>query len=357
MPSRCPARRGFRAGSGDTPGETPASRGGGFRTFRHRSRHPLSLRRFASYTGCVSTTEDRLQDVIRQLRASAGWGQSSDREDLAQEALVRAIRHDVAPDALPWLRTVARRIAIDRARRAQEIPSGSADEIGAFGPCPLPGPEDQAISREVVAEIERAMDALPERYREALLAYLEEERPARVAARLGLSPNATWTLLSRARQRLREHLREAGVVPSVVWLRLGRWRAQVLEGAMACGVAVTLAVASSGPAAPAAAGEPVARSESAMVAAVQAPPVPVSEEPVEPAVRVQAVAPVVEPPAPEFEVTFRKEASVCVPDEDGGFSVSGGVRFEDGPHPSVGEQVVQRLPDELRSEEADPCGT
>ncbi len=305
----------------------------------------------------MSTTEDRLQDVVRQLHATAGWGQSSDREDLAQEALARAVRHDIAPDALPWLRTVARRIAIDRARRAQEIPSGSPDEIGALGPCPLPGPEDQAISREFVAEIERAIDALPERYREALLAYLEEERPARVAARLGLSPNATWTLLSRARQRLRDHLREAGVVPSVVWLRLGRWRGQVLEGAVACGMAVSLAVAVSGPTAPAPTSEPVARAGTAIVAAVQAPPVPISEEPVEPVEVEQVAEPVPEPSSPEFEVTFQQEASVCVPDEDDGFAVAGGVRFEDGPHASLGEQVAERLPDKFESEDAEPCGS
>jgi hypothetical protein len=73
-----------------------------------------------------------------------------------------------------------------------------------------------------------------------LVTYMEEESPAAVARKLGLSPNATWTLLSRARSSLRTALERAGFTPVVVFAR-DHWRS-IVTGAAAAGVAASLAV-------------------------------------------------------------------------------------------------------------------
>jgi hypothetical protein len=69
---------------------------------------------------------------------------------------------------------------------------------------------------------------------------MEEESPAGVARKLGLSPNATWTLLSRARSSLRTALERAGFTPVVIFAR-GHWRS-IVTGAAAAGVAASLAI-------------------------------------------------------------------------------------------------------------------
>jgi hypothetical protein len=73
-----------------------------------------------------------------------------------------------------------------------------------------------------------------------LLIYAEEDSPGAVANRLGLSAAATWTLLSRARSRLRLQLEQTGFVPALVMSR-PRIRALLAAGA-AAGVATTMAV-------------------------------------------------------------------------------------------------------------------
>jgi RNA polymerase sigma-70 factor (ECF subfamily) len=160
-------------------------------------------------------------------------------EDVVQEALLRAIKSGVSPEAEAWLKTVARRVAIDEHRKDHETPSGAAEELDRWMSTHEPDPEEVVIRAERSQAVQDALGQLPPRYREALLAYAEEDSPAAVAKTLGLSASATWTLLSRARSRLKLQLEHAGFVPALVAAR-DRFRGLLAAGA-AAGVATVAA--------------------------------------------------------------------------------------------------------------------
>ena len=189
----------------------------------------------SAYTSCV----EGLARTIRRVQVGVYSVANGDTEDVVQEALARAIKSGVSLEAEQWLRTVAKRVAIDQHRRRRETPSGAAEELERYEqPAPDGDPETAYIRAERSQAVREAMAALPPRYRKALQAYAEEDSPAAVASRLGLSAAATWTLLSRARTRLRLQLEQVGFVPALVSVARARWREIAAAGATA-GVAAT----------------------------------------------------------------------------------------------------------------------
>ncbi len=138
-----------------------------------------------------------------------------DPEDILQETIVRAI------EALPrfdwngeqrfgsWLARIATNLARSAQRDARcdrrvgEPGETSPDLAHAStdGPQPL-----RALRREErFRRLERALDEIPEHYREVIvLARLEGLGIAEIGDRIGKSPNATSMLLLRALKSLRE---------------------------------------------------------------------------------------------------------------------------------------------------------
>jgi RNA polymerase sigma factor (sigma-70 family) len=182
-----------------------------------------------------------LAHTIRRVKVGVYGVANGDTEDVVQEALARAIKSGVSLEAEQWLRTVAKRVAIDQHRRRRETPSGAPTELENYAPATDDNPEEAFIRAERSEAVREALAALPPRYRQALEAYSEEDSPAGVAKRLGLSAAATWTLLSRARTRLRLQLESVGFVPALVNLTRSRWRGLAAAGA-AAGVAATAAI-------------------------------------------------------------------------------------------------------------------
>jgi RNA polymerase sigma factor (sigma-70 family) len=182
-----------------------------------------------------------LANTIRRVQVGVYSVANGDTEDVVQEALARAIKSGVSLEAEQWLRTVAKRVAIDQHRRRRETPSGAPTELENYAPALDGNPEDTFIRSERSAAVREALAALPPRYRQALEAYSEEDSPAGVAKRLGLSAAATWTLLSRARTRLRLQLESVGFVPAIVGMARARWRGFAAAGAVAA-TAATAAI-------------------------------------------------------------------------------------------------------------------
>ena len=182
-----------------------------------------------------------LAKTIRRVQVGVHSVANGDTEDVVQEALARAIKSGVSLEAEQWLRTVAKRVAIDQHRRRRETPSGAPVELENYAPSTEGDPEETFIRSERSAAVREALAALPPRYRQALIAYSEEDSPAGVAKRLGLSAAATWTLLSRARSRLRLQLESVGFVPALVSLARTRWRGFAAAGAVAA-TAATAAI-------------------------------------------------------------------------------------------------------------------
>jgi RNA polymerase sigma factor (sigma-70 family) len=180
---------------------------------------------------------DGIAGAVRRVSASVRGIAGNEAQDVVQEAVARALKTGVDPESEAWLRTVARRVAIDRKRRSREYPSGAPADLERYTRSAEGNPEDVVLRKERAAALHEALSKLPPRYRKALLAYAEEDSPAAVAKRLGMSATATWTLLSRARSRLRVQLEQIGFVPVTIWH--GRWRALVAGGA-AAGVAATM---------------------------------------------------------------------------------------------------------------------
>ena len=195
-------------------------------------------------------------DVLRYVRASVRDQVLA--EDLAQEAMARALRYlhsyDPRQPFWPWIRKIAQTVvATELGRRSAEVPVESVEGAQV---CTLPDATDAVVSREAVAECLRQ---LPKRQRRALVMRYVEDRDANdIALLFGISRNAFEQLLLRSRNNFRDEYRarNTGIFgPLAGWIttRLRRvstafetrWHAATnsaisVAGDMALGVAVTV---------------------------------------------------------------------------------------------------------------------
>jgi RNA polymerase sigma-70 factor (ECF subfamily) len=128
--------------------------------------------------------------------------------DLTQETFVKAFRaFDTLTDqsrARAWLYQIAGRTALDELRRQRIVHfipwTGESRGTGASA-------EDQVLRGRLSAEMERALQAVPARQRQALLlAEIGELSGVELAEALGISHLAARALLKRARESLRQSL-------------------------------------------------------------------------------------------------------------------------------------------------------
>jgi RNA polymerase sigma-70 factor, ECF subfamily len=132
-------------------------------------------------------------------------------EDLAQEVFVklwRALpRYDGRARLSTWIYAITRNAAISalRTRRRSVSLSDPAvlAEVENREAAPDPGPDDAALWRHV--------EALPEKQRQAVILYYQDERAVdEVAAMMGMPVNTVKTHLHRARASLAAALATAG---------------------------------------------------------------------------------------------------------------------------------------------------
>jgi RNA polymerase sigma-70 factor, ECF subfamily len=150
--------------------------------------------------GCASLAYRVAQGVLRN---------GPDAEDVAQEALLRAYRRfDRLRDPSrfrAWLVRIAFRLALDRARSAKR-----REQRETLWARPAPGPttEDLAASSEFQSRLERAIEALPDKLRLALLlSAMEGHTNDEVAGMLGVPVGTVKSRLFVARKQLAEKLR------------------------------------------------------------------------------------------------------------------------------------------------------
>lgn len=125
-------------------------------------------------------------------------------EEVAQETFLRALRQDALSNERSWLFAVATNLVRDEARKSERrrrhlalLAEQSRDEMVE--------PETQSVERaQEQALARRAVDALAERDRLALLMREEGLNYEEIAAALGLSVGSIGTTLARARRRLAE---------------------------------------------------------------------------------------------------------------------------------------------------------
>ena len=153
---------------------------------------------------------ERYQTLIASV-AYCATGNMSRSEDLAQETFVSGWKQlaDLREPAKlrPWLCSIARFHISKEFRRQQREPDHAAESLEAVDEwvSPEPLPPDQVIGDEEKAILWRALERVPESYREPLvLFYREHQSIEAVAQDLGLSEDAVKQRLSRGRKLLQE---------------------------------------------------------------------------------------------------------------------------------------------------------
>lgn len=155
----------------------------------------------AAFTAVVERYQGPVYRLYRRFLVEA------DAEDAAQETFVRAFVHRADYEAgrpvLPWLLAIARRLCIDRLRRAGREQLLDAGEDADWAD---PGADalEQAATRETCERLAAGLQTLPEGQREALVLFHAESLSYRDVARaLGVPQGTVMTWLHRGRARLR----------------------------------------------------------------------------------------------------------------------------------------------------------
>ncbi len=141
-------------------------------------------------------------------------------EDLAQEAMLKAYRawHQYEPgtNARAWLLTIVRNTFINQYRRQQHegttVDLAEMESYSAFPEVQETDPEGRFFDRIVDEEVLRAIEELPEEFREVVvLSDIEDLSYAEIAELLGVPIGTVKSRLFRARQALQRRLYQYAV--------------------------------------------------------------------------------------------------------------------------------------------------
>jgi RNA polymerase sigma-70 factor, ECF subfamily len=137
-------------------------------------------------------------------------GSSSDAQDVLQETLLSIATHvrdfEGRSSLSSWVFTLARNACIKR-RRGRKNQEHLGNDVLNAQRAETPSPEQRALDSELAAVLTRALDALPDDYREAIeLRDVEGLSATQAAEALGISVEALKSRLHRAREMLRKAL-------------------------------------------------------------------------------------------------------------------------------------------------------
>ena len=135
-------------------------------------------------------------------------GDAQEAEDVAQDAFLRVWKQ--APRWKPgaarfdtWLHRVALNLCYDRLRKRRERPQAEPPDRPDEGP----GPDRGLLASDTSRRVNAALQALPERQREAVvLCHYQDLGNIEAAAAMGVSVEALESLLGRGRRTLRAAL-------------------------------------------------------------------------------------------------------------------------------------------------------
>ncbi|MDA0310906.1 MAG: sigma-70 family RNA polymerase sigma factor [Gemmatimonadetes bacterium] len=146
---------------------------------------------------------DTYPDLVRFLHRKVWDLQRA--EDLAQEAFVRALRHEPKKPR-HWLFQVAANLARDEARtvirrkRHLTLLKSEVEELQRAAP----DQSETFSEKERMARVKEALAGVSERDRDVLLLWDAGQSYTEIARQAGLAVGAVGTTLARARRRLAE---------------------------------------------------------------------------------------------------------------------------------------------------------
>src|SRR5438046_1961671 len=181
------------------------------------------LRRVAAFeTEALACLDSLYRTALRLTRVPA------DAEDLVQETYLKAFRAAASftpgTNLRAWLFTILHNTARNRARdRARAAVSVDSDVVDRAAELPPPGgaietPETLLLRDTLAPELQAAIDALPDAFRQAVwLRDVEEFSYAEIAGMLSVPVGTVMSRISRGRQALYDRLQaRAGRRPSPV---------------------------------------------------------------------------------------------------------------------------------------------
>jgi RNA polymerase sigma-70 factor (ECF subfamily) len=155
---------------------------------------------------------DTVYRVARRLT-----GNTAEAEDLTQETMLKAFRawqhYQPGTNARAWLLTILRNTFINQYRRVGNRPAAvdvdAIEGYHVFREVQPADPEGAFFAQIVDDEVLRAIDELPDEFRETLvLSDVEDLTYAEIAEILGVPVGTVKSRLFRARQQLQRRLYE-----------------------------------------------------------------------------------------------------------------------------------------------------
>ena len=165
----------------------------------------------AAFNRIVERYQGQVYNVAARIT-----GNRTSAEDVAQETFTsayRSIRRFRGGSLRAWLTRIASNLSIDAIRSSRRRPEESLDEHllnPSFQPASdAESPEQRALSNELADRIQQAIMAAPEDQR-ALLVLIDVQGMSyeEAAEAVGVSVGTVKSRLSRARVRVRDHLRQ-----------------------------------------------------------------------------------------------------------------------------------------------------
>jgi RNA polymerase sigma-70 factor, ECF subfamily len=153
---------------------------------------------------------DRYQDRLLAYVLYMGFG-VAEAYDIVQDGYIRAFRHLRRcgdPDRFEgWLFRIVANLCRTAGKRRTNRATEPLHALGSVLEADGPGPEEQLDASLARARIRRALDAMPDDQREALvLMYLQGYSVQEIAERSGASVSAVKMRLKRGRDALRQDL-------------------------------------------------------------------------------------------------------------------------------------------------------